>query len=99
MDIIVLDKELAAGKVSTEAFKALCDAECYGTATPMHWLEARLLVLEQAANSGIPIQVSTQYSSQVLESKEQYYEWCKSSFKDAYACFFEKKHFNLMSPN
>jgi hypothetical protein len=92
MDIIVLDHELASGKVSLEAFKALWEAECYGTATPMQWLEARLLILEHAAISGKSIKVTTPSSSFVLEGKEQFYVWCKASFRDAYACFFEKKH-------
>jgi hypothetical protein len=91
MDTIALDRELATGKVSSDALKQLWDAECYGTATPMQWLEKRLKILENFAVSGKAIEVSAKSGPIKISNLEDFHEWCQSSFPDAYACFYAKR--------
>lgn len=90
MDIKVLDAELSKGLVSEEGLKELLEAELYGTATPMHWLEKRLRVIEGAIESGRQVVVHHQGKQTKLASRAQYESWCAQMLPDAYSCFVKK---------
>jgi len=52
-----LDSEIANGYVSIDSLKEFRDAEIYGTATPMQWLEKRLRILEKLNKEGRGLRV------------------------------------------
>jgi urease accessory protein UreE len=75
--------------MSRNTFQQLRDAEIYGTATPMQWLEKRLKVMEKTLKKGKEIGLETEEGIQVLRSQSDFYIWCQENFPDAYACFFQ----------
>ena len=83
-----LDKKLRAGNVCADSFKQLEDAEIYGTATPMQWLEKRLRLIAKVARSEHVINFDTGRESGEFQGIEEFNNWCQKYFPDAYACFF-----------
>ena len=94
MENLELDKELLSGVISPKGFEKLLDAEIYGTASPMQWLESRLLTILTVLNSGSSVYFNTGKETGKLESRESFSIWCKKHFPDAYSCFIEAKDEN-----
>jgi len=84
-----LDAELNAGKVTEEALKALWNAECYDSATPMQWLEKRLSILHSRAKEGKEIHIVSTKREQTICNEREFLAWCEESFRNAYKCFLE----------
>ena len=92
MENLELDNELSSGVISPKGFEKLLDAEIYGTASPMQWLESRLLIIVTVLKSGASIYFNTGKETGKLESIEEFSIWCKKHFPDAYKCFVEGKY-------
>lgn len=82
-----LDNELLSGAISPVIYKKLLEAEIYGTATPMQWLEKRLLVILSVINSGEMLSFDIGNESGQIQTLEGFKVWCKRHFPDAYSCF------------
>ncbi|WP_026972710.1 hypothetical protein [Aliagarivorans marinus] len=87
-----LDNDLLSGVISQESYKKLLEAEVYGTATPMQWLEKRLLLILSAVNSGVVVSFDTGIESGQIETSEEFSVWCEKYFPDAYHSFIAGKH-------
>ncbi len=83
-----LDTKLRMGNICETSFKQLEDAEIYGTAAPMQWLEKRLHLVAKVARSGRVISFDTGRTSGEFQGIEEFNNWCKKYFPDAYSCFF-----------
>jgi hypothetical protein len=92
MNNLELDNELKSGVISPEGFRKLLDAEVYGTATPMQWLEKRLLIIVETLKSDASIYYNTGQETGKLDSIESFAKWCSKKLPDAYKCFIEGKH-------
>src|SRR4051812_11361391 len=84
--------ELKAGKVSEEGFKQLWDAECYGQAAFMTFLEKCLRTLEEIVKEGRQLEVysTATHAMSILRTEPEFLDWCRQEFRDAYACFFDE---------
>jgi hypothetical protein len=91
VDMAGLDDELCQGLVSAEGLRKLIDAEIYGTATPMQWLEKRLHLIESVIQSGRPVTVDAGSQAITLGNWEQYAAWCAKTLPDAYSCFVKER--------
>ncbi len=81
-----VDKELKSGVISSEVYKNMLGAEIYGTATPMQWLIAKLVIIHNVIKSGNHVKFNTGNDSGVLDSEKKYFEWCEKNFPSAYNC-------------
>ena len=86
---IELDKELKRGTVTLDALEQLYEAEVYGTATPMRWLEKRLKILENLLDAGNTVVIEK--GNLTIQSTGEFHEWCKNNLPDAYECFFQER--------
>lgn len=92
MENSALDNELQSGVISPEGFKKLLDAEIYGTATPMQWLEKRLLIISSVLTSGSSVYFNTGLETGKLDTQKSFAAWCKKHLPDSYKCFIEGKY-------
>ncbi|WP_157050524.1 hypothetical protein [Herbaspirillum rhizosphaerae] len=86
-----LDSEIANGYVSAASLKEFRDAEIYGTAAPMQWLEKRLRVLEKLITEGQSLKVYDGTTYMVIQEKSEFYRWSENVFPDASRCFSADK--------
>ena len=90
MDMHALDEQLRQGLISQEGLKQLIDAEIYGTATPMQWLEKRLRAIQEVVASGRQVTVHAQNQRVVLANQAEFEAWCARTLPDAYSCFIKE---------
>lgn len=90
MDAESLDRQLSEALVSHEALRQMVDAEIYGAATSMSWLQKRLTILYQVSASGRPVKVHSSAGVEILATLSELDRWCEQTFRDAHACFFAK---------
>lgn len=86
-----VDQELQSGRISVAGFKAMRDAEIYGTATPMQWLEKRLLMIDTVLSSGRSVTFDTGSAQGQLCNAEEFYSWCEQHLPVAFECFIRNK--------
>ena len=84
-----MDDELRKGIVSPESFKQLMDAEIYGAATTLGWLETRLKILTDVINSGYSVYYNTGRNNGQIKNMAMFNDWCNKYFPDVYTCFFK----------
>ena len=84
------EREMRRGNLSPSTFRKLWDAECYGAASSMGYLQTELHRLKSLISSGgFTVSIKPGHR-QVIASQDQFYDWVATSFPDAYKCFFER---------
>ena len=86
-----LERDCRRGRVSYKTYRKLIEAEIYDAASTMNWLHRHLRRLLTTMEPGKTLVIYRgKFEKLAVGSRLQYYEWVKSDFPNAYACFFER---------
>ena len=92
-DNATIINQLDLGIVSAATLESFVHADRSSNELALKWLELKLIELERRIKQGLPIKVEQDSKIIVINTKDEFYQWCKTILINSYNLYLRRRHF------